>query len=82
VHTVPEGDTKVMEVLVWVDPGKETRATYEVIYDQAIALAKKYGIAHSTGGRPRVVLFDAAPGQFIGESIIESRDFWLTEGGG
>jgi hypothetical protein len=78
VHTVPEGDAKVMEVLVWVDPGKETRATYDIIYDQAIALAKKYGIADSTGGRLRVVLFDAAPGQFIGESIIESRDFSIS----
>jgi hypothetical protein len=82
VHTVPEGGTKVMEVWVWVDPGKETRATYDVIYDHAVALAKKYGIADSTGGRLRVVLIDAAPGQLICESIIESRDFDLTDGNG
>jgi hypothetical protein len=88
VHTVPEGaegwtppgklgrsNTAVMEVLVWVDPAKETRATYDLIYDHAVALAKQYGIADSTGGRLRVVLFDAASGEPIGEHIIESRDF-------
>ena len=77
VHTVPEGDMKVMEVWVWVDPGKQTQATYDVIYDHAIALAKKYGIADSTGGRLRVMLFDAAPGEFIYDHIVESRDFSL-----
>jgi hypothetical protein len=63
-------------------PGKETRATYDVIYDHAIALAKKYGIADSTGGRLRVVPFDAAPGEFIHNHIIESRDFELTDANG
>ncbi len=63
VQTVPEGDTKVMEVWVWVDPGKETQATFNATYDHAVALAKKYGIADSTGGRLSVVLYDAAPGQ-------------------
>jgi hypothetical protein len=82
VHTVPEGDAKVMEVWVWVDPAKETRATYDAIYDHTIALAKKYGIADSTGGRLRVVLFDAAPGQPIYDHILESRDFSLASGGG
>lgn len=71
-------NTAVMEVLVWVDPAKETRANYDLIYDHAVSLAKKYGIADSTGGRLRVVLFDATPGEFIGEHIIESRDFDLT----
>jgi len=81
VHTVPEGDTPVMEVWVWVDPGKQTRATYDAIYDHAIALAKKYGIADSTRGRLRIVLFDAAPGQPIYDHILESRDFSLASGG-
>lgn len=90
VHTVPQGaqgwtppgklgpsNTAIMEVLVWVDPATETRATYDLIYNHAITMAKKHGIADSTGGRLRVVLFDAASGEFIGEHIVESRDFDL-----
>lgn len=41
VHTVPEGDTKVMEVWVWVDPAKAIQPTYDAIYEHTIALAKK-----------------------------------------
>jgi hypothetical protein len=51
VHTVPQGDTTVMEVWVWVDPGKETQATYDVIYDHTTASGKKHGIANSAGAR-------------------------------
>ena len=81
VQTVPDGDTKVMEVWVWVDPAKETRATFDAIFDHAVALAKKYGIADSTGGRLKVVLFDAAPEQLIRDHILEPRDFFLAGGG-
>jgi hypothetical protein len=82
VQTVPDGDTKVMEVWVWVDPAKETQAAFDAVFDHAVALAKKYGIADSMGGRLKVVLFDAAPGQLIHDHIIESRDFSLAGGGG
>jgi len=75
--TVQEGDTMIRVVGIRVAPREEGR-TYDDIYSRATTLAKKYGIADSSGGRLRVVLVEATAEQ----KIIESRDFDLTGGGG
>jgi len=76
--TDQEEGTILTVVWIVVDPDKVTRATYDAIFDQAVALAKKYGAADSTGGRLRVELSDAPPGEFIKDYIIESRDFSIS----
>ena len=69
------------KVWVIVDPGNSTRATNDAIFDHAVALAEEYGAAAATGGRLRVELSDAPPGEFIKDYIIESRDFDLHSPG-
>jgi hypothetical protein len=68
----------VLKVWVGVDLDKAGRATNDAIFDQAVALARKYGAADSTGGRLRVELFDSTQGGMIKDLIFESRDFDLT----
>ena len=69
------------KVWVLVDPDNATRATNEAIFAHALALAEEYGAADATGGRLRVELSDAPPGEFIKDYIIESRDFDLHSPG-
>ena len=78
VFTKQEGDTRVLLVWVLVDLDKASRATNDAIFDHAVALAKKYGAADSTGGRLRVGLFDYRSGGSADENIFESRDFDLS----
>ena len=78
VFTEPEGSGRVLTVWVVVEPNEATRATNDVIFDQAVTLAKQYGAADSTGGWLRVELSDAPPGEFIKDYIFESRDFDLS----
>jgi len=78
VFTKQEGDTRVLLVWVPVDLDKVTRATNDAIFDHAVALAKKYGAADSTGGRLRVGLIDYRSGGSAVDNIFESRDFDLS----
>lgn len=78
VFTKQEGDTRVLLVWVPVDLGKANRATNDAIFDHALALAKKYGAADSTGGRLRVGLIDYRSGGSADDNIFESRDFDLS----
>ena len=74
LDTVQEGDTIIQVVRVLVDPGRETQATYDAIYEHAIVLAKKYGIADATGGRLRVLLLEAS----LERKVLGSRDFSVS----
>jgi len=68
-----------ISTVVWVavDVTNARRATNDVIFDQAVALAEKYGAADSTDGRLKVELFDATQGGSIGDLAFESRGFDL-----
>jgi hypothetical protein len=80
LFTDQEGDSVVLKVWVGVDLNNASRATNDAIFDQAVALARKYGAADSTGGRLRVELFDSTQGGMIRDLIFESRDFDLSGG--
>ena len=67
----------VLKVWVGVDLNNAGRATNDAIFDQAVALARKYGAADSTGGRLRVELFDPKGAGLIKDNIFESRYFDL-----
>jgi hypothetical protein len=82
VFTEPGGSGRVLTVWIVVDPNEATPATSDIIFDHAVALAKDYGAADSTGGWLRVELSDAPPGEFIEDQIFESRDFDLSGNGG
>ncbi|MCL4466022.1 MAG: hypothetical protein M1389_08340 [Chloroflexi bacterium] len=71
MYGVKEGDTMVVLVGVRVDADKETRQTYDSVYDHAITLAKEYGIATGEKERLKVVLVEAT----TKEKVLESRDF-------
>lgn len=82
---VHEGDTWVIRVVVRVDTDKETRATYDAIYDHAIASAKEYGVATGVDERLRIVIVEATPIPPMGEpeqKVLEQRDFDLSGGAG
>jgi 3'-phosphoadenosine 5'-phosphosulfate sulfotransferase (PAPS reductase)/FAD synthetase len=81
VFTDYEGGKKLTVVWVMVDNANSARATNNVIFDQAVELAKKYGAAESSEGRLRVELSDAPPGELIKDHIIESRDYNIENGG-
>ena len=78
VFTDQQEGTIFTMVWILVDRDKATRATNEAIFDQAVALARKYGAADSTGGRLRVELSDPPNGELIRNHIFESRDFDLS----
>lgn len=72
----------VIFTMVWVavDLNNASRPTDDVIFDQAVAVAAKYGTANATDGRLKVELYDAsgaAGAGLIRDHIFESRDFDL-----
>lgn len=68
-----------ISTIVWVavDVNNASRATNDVIFDHAVALAAKYGAADSTDSRLKVELFDSTQGGSIRDLVFESRDFDL-----
>jgi len=77
MFTKQEGDMKVLVVWVIIDNGEMTREATDAIFDYIAALAEKYDAAEAAGGRMRVELSDAPPGEIIKDYIFESRDFEL-----
>ena len=76
--TVQEGETLVKIIWVSVDADKESRATYQAVYDHFNFLARGYGPGTSSDWRVRVVLVEATDEQ----KVLETRDFGLSGGGG
>jgi hypothetical protein len=62
--------------VVRVDTNKETRETYDAIYDLAATTAQLDGIATDPSERLRVVLVEAT----VEQKVLETRDFDLTNG--
>ena len=85
MNAVHEGDTWVIRVVVRVDTDKETRATYDAIYDHATTSAKQHGVAMGENERLRIVLVEATSIPPMGEpeqKVLEQRDFDLSAGEG
>jgi len=76
MYAVQEGATTVVIVGVRVVIDKESRTTYEAVYNRATTLAKQYGVAISEGQRLRVVLVEATTEQ----KELESKDISITSG--
>jgi len=79
MFTKQEGDTKVLMVWVILDSEETTHEATDAVFDYMVALAEKYDAAEAAGGRMRVELSDAPPGELIKDYIFESRDFDLSE---
>ena len=77
MFTKQEGDTKVLMVWVILDSEETTHEATDAVFDYMVALAEKYDAAEAAGGRMRVELSDAPPGEIIKDYIFESRDFEL-----
>ncbi len=79
MFTKQEGDRKVLVVWVILDSKEMTGDGTDAIFDYIVALAEKYDAAEAAGGRMRVELSDAPPGEFIKDYIFESRNFDLSK---
>jgi hypothetical protein len=81
MDAVPEGDNWVIRVVVRVDADRETRATYDAIYDRATTSAERLGAATGENERLRIVLVEATPIPPVGkpeQKILEQRVFSLA----